>query len=56
MPKIFAKVMRNGVPFYTVLVVSVGILIGALLNVIIPLFIKGSDSMFTYTVHRFYPV
>ena len=48
MPKIFSKVMKNGVPFYTVLAVSIGILIGALLNVILPLLIKG-QIVFSYT-------
>jgi len=48
MPKIFSKVLKNGVPFYTVLAVSIGILIGALLNVILPLFIKGAASIFVY--------
>ena len=33
--------------FYTVLAVSIGILIGALLNVILPLFIKGAN-IFVY--------
>ena len=40
--------MKNGVPIYTVLAISIGILIGALLNVILPLFIKGADSIFVY--------
>ena len=48
MPKIFTKVMKNGVPVYTVMAVSLGILIGALLNVILPLLIKGADSIFVY--------
>ena len=48
LPKIFTKVMKNGVPIYTVLAISIGILIGALLNVILPLFIKGADSIFVY--------
>lgn len=48
MPKVFTKVMKNGVPVYTVAAVSVGILIGALLNVILPLLIKGADSIFVY--------
>ncbi|MBO1198627.1 amino acid permease [Staphylococcus simiae] len=48
MPKIFTKVMKNGVPVYTVMAVSVGILVGALLNVILPLLIKGADSIFVY--------
>ena len=40
--------MKNGVPFYTVFAVSMGILIGALLNVILPLIIDGADSIFVY--------
>lgn len=48
LPKIFTKVMKNGVPLYTVLAISTGILIGALLNVILPMFIKGADSIFVY--------
>ena len=40
--------MKNGVPFYPVLTIAIGILIGALLNVILPLFIKGADSIFVY--------
>ena len=48
LPKFFTKVMKNGVPFWTVIAIAVGILIGALLNVILPLFIKGADSIFVY--------
>lgn len=48
MPKIFTRVMKNGVPFYPVLAIALGILVGALLNVILPLFIKGADSIFVY--------
>ncbi|QOJ77235.1 amino acid permease [Staphylococcus aureus] len=48
MPKIFTKIMRNGVPLYTVVAVSLGILIGALLNVILPLYIDGAKSIFVY--------
>ncbi len=32
MPKIFTKIMRNGVPLYTVVAVSLGILIGAFIK------------------------
>ena len=32
----------------TVLAIALGILVGALLNVILPLFIKGADSIFVY--------
>ena len=48
MPKIFLKVMKNGVPVYTVTAIAIGILIGALLNVILPMFIEGADSIFVY--------
>ncbi|MEP9819388.1 amino acid permease [Staphylococcus sp. KY49P] len=48
LPKFFGKVMKNGVPMWTVLAIATGILIGALLNVILPLFIKGADSVFVY--------
>lgn len=48
LPKFFGKVMKNGVPVWTVLAIATGILIGALLNVILPLFIKGADSVFVY--------
>ena len=57
MPKIFTRVMKNGVPFYPVLTIAIGILIGALLNVILPLFIKALivfSCMFI--VHLFYQV
>ena len=42
--------MKNGVPFYPVLAIALGILVGALLNVILPLFIKGADSIFVYVL------
>ncbi len=48
LPKFFRKVMKNGVPIWTVTAIAIGILIGALLNVILPLFIKGADSIFVY--------
>lgn len=48
LPKFFGKVMKNGVPIWTVLAIATGILIGALLDVILPLFIKGADSVFVY--------
>ncbi|ANQ64972.1 amino acid permease [Staphylococcus equorum] len=48
LPKFFGKVMKNGVPVWTVIAIALGILIGALLNVILPLFIKGADSIFVY--------
>ncbi|WP_019167162.1 amino acid permease, partial [Staphylococcus delphini] len=48
LPAIFTKVMKNGVPFYTVLAVSIGILIGVVLNVVLPQFIDGSENIFVY--------
>ncbi|WP_281673231.1 amino acid permease [Staphylococcus auricularis] len=48
LPKFFTRVMNNGVPFYAVLAIGTGILIGALLNVILPLFIEGAESVFVY--------
>mgnify|MGYP002757864117 FL=1 len=48
LPKFFTRVMKNGVPFYAVLAIGTGILIGALLNVILPLFIEGAESVFVY--------
>ncbi|MCP6559160.1 amino acid permease, partial [Klebsiella pneumoniae] len=37
LPRFFLKVMKNGVPVYTVLAISIGIFIGVILNVILPL-------------------
>ncbi|MGN4157483.1 amino acid permease [Staphylococcus auricularis] len=48
LPKFFTRVMKNGVPFYAVLAIGTGILIGELLNVILPLFIEGAESVFVY--------
>lgn len=48
MPKIFTRVMKNGVPFYTVLAVSIGIFIGVILNIVLPLIIPGANNIFVY--------
>lgn len=48
LPKVFTKVMKNGVPFYTVLAVSIGIFIGVILNIVLPMIIEGSESIFVY--------
>src|SRR5699024_8560731 len=48
LPKFFRKVMKNGVPIWTVTAIAIGILVGALLNVILPLFSKGADSICVY--------
>ena len=57
MPKIFTRVMKNGVPFYPVLAIALGILVGALLNVILPYSLKV-QIVFSYMfiVHLFYRV
>ena len=56
MPKVFTKVMKNGVPFYTVFAVSMGILIGALLNAILPLVLMELliVSLYMYIVPLFW--
>ncbi|MCU5745222.1 amino acid permease [Staphylococcus sp. SQ8-PEA] len=48
MPKSFLKVMKNGVPLFAVMAISVGILIGALLNVVLPKIIPGAGNIFVY--------
>lgn len=48
LPKVFLKVMKNGVPVYTVLAMAIGIFVGVILNIILPMFIKGADSIFVY--------
>ena len=44
----FTKVMKNGVPAFAVAAISIGILVGALLNVILPKLIPGADNVFVY--------
>ncbi|WP_394877175.1 amino acid permease [Mammaliicoccus lentus] len=48
MPLIFTKVMRTGVPFFAVLAISVGIFVGVILNIVLPLIIDGSENIFVY--------
>ncbi|MGK9045636.1 amino acid permease [Mammaliicoccus vitulinus] len=48
MPRIFKKVMKTGVPFFAVLAISIGIFIGVILNILLPLFIDGSENIFVY--------
>ena len=48
MPRIFTKVMRTGVPFFAVLAISVGIFVGVILNIVLPLIIDGSENIFVY--------
>ncbi|MCG3411570.1 amino acid permease [Staphylococcus massiliensis] len=48
MPKIFLKVMKNGVPLFAVLAVSLGIFVGVILNIVLPLIIPESKNIFVY--------
>ncbi|GGI02925.1 MULTISPECIES: amino acid permease [Mammaliicoccus] len=48
MPRIFKKVMKTGVPFFAILAISIGIFIGVILNILLPLFIDGSENIFVY--------
>ena len=48
LPRIFTRVMKNGVPFYTVLAVSIGIFVGVILNVVLPMIIDGAENIFVY--------
>lgn len=48
MPRVFTKVMRTGVPFFAVLAISVGIFVGVILNIVLPLIIDGSENIFVY--------
>lgn len=48
LPKIFTRVMKNGVPFYTVLAVSIGIFVGVILNIVLPMIIDGAENIFVY--------
>ncbi|GGI42617.1 amino acid permease [Mammaliicoccus stepanovicii] len=48
MPKIFTKVMKTGVPFFAVLAISIGIFLGVILNIVLPLIIDGSENIFVY--------
>ncbi len=48
MPALFSKVMKNGVPVYAVLAISIGIFVGVILNVVLPLLIEGSANIFVY--------
>ncbi|BAH16786.1 amino acid permease [Macrococcoides caseolyticum] len=48
MPKAFARVMKNGVPVYAVMMISIGIFVGVLLNIFLPMFIDGAENIFVY--------
>lgn len=48
MPATFKKVMKNGVPVFAVLAISIGIFIGVILNIVLPMIIPGSENIFVY--------
>lgn len=48
MPKVFSKVMKTGVPFYAVLAISIGIFVGVILNIVLPMIVDGSENIFVY--------
>ncbi|MEB8123672.1 amino acid permease [Staphylococcus succinus] len=47
-PKIFQKTNANGVPYYSVIAVCVGILGGVLLNILLPLILGKGTNIFVY--------
>lgn len=46
MPKIFSKLSRAGVPIYPVLVMSLGIVLGFLINELLPVFFNQASNVF----------
>jgi len=46
LPRKMTLLNRHGVPFYAVIAISAGILIGIVLNVILPLFFKDASEIF----------
>ncbi|KRM69753.1 amino acid H(+) symporter [Apilactobacillus ozensis DSM 23829 = JCM 17196] len=48
LPKKFLKLNRHGVPYYAVISISAGILMGLVLNVVLPMLFKGADQIFVY--------
>ncbi|MBF8808530.1 MAG: amino acid permease [Enterococcus lacertideformus] len=48
MSKKFLKLTRHGVPFYPVVAISSGILIGLVLNYLLPLLIDRSENIFVF--------
>ena len=46
LPKFMLKLNRRGVPFVAVITISVGILLGVVLNIVLPLFFKGANEVF----------
>ncbi|WP_251067916.1 amino acid permease [Apilactobacillus xinyiensis] len=48
LPKKFLKLNLHGVPYYAVISISAGILMGLVLNVILPMLFNGADQIFVY--------
>ncbi len=48
MSKKFLKLSRHGAPFYPVVAISGGILIGLILNYLLPMFINQSENIFVF--------
>lgn len=46
LPRKMTKLNRHGVPFYSVIVISLGIAIGIVLNVVLPMFFKDASQIF----------
>lgn len=46
LPRAFTKLNRHGVPFYPVVTVGLGILVGVILNAILPLIAPGAKDIF----------
>ena len=48
MSKRFLKLSRHGVPFYPVVAISGGILIGLVINYLLPMFVTHSENIFVF--------
>ncbi|MFC6253959.1 amino acid permease [Secundilactobacillus hailunensis] len=46
LPKRFLKLNRHGVPFYSVIAISLGIFLGVVLDFVAPFFFKNADNIF----------
>ncbi|KOP28924.1 gamma-aminobutyrate permease [Exiguobacterium sp. BMC-KP] len=47
-PSFFLKVNKRGIPFYTVLAISVGIFFGVILDIVLPLVLGKDTNIFVY--------
>ncbi|CAI2646660.1 putative transport protein YifK [Apilactobacillus kunkeei] len=48
LPDRYNKINKHGVPYISVISIATGILLGVILNVILPLFYKGANQVFVY--------